>query len=54
MINKDRIIQQFTKLVSIDSVNLREREMCEYLAQQIKEMGCNPMFDGASKKINGN
>lgn len=54
MINKDRIIQQFTKLVSIDSVSLREREMCEYLAQQIKEMGYNPMFDGASKKINGN
>ena len=54
MINKDRIVQQFKELVNIDSISLKEREMSNYLAKKIEEMGYQPIFDGAKAKINGN
>lgn len=54
MINKDRLVKQFIKMVSIDSISMYEKEMSSYLAKEIEKMGYRPVFDGASRKIDGN
>ena len=54
MINRGRIVRQFLKLVSIDSISMYEKEMSKYIAEEVKQMGYEPIFDGAGIKIDGN
>lgn len=54
MINKERLLNQFVKLVSIDSISKQEKEMSMFLSKEIESMGYKPIFDGASKRMGGN
>ncbi|MBP5427423.1 MAG: M20/M25/M40 family metallo-hydrolase [Clostridiales bacterium] len=53
MINRDRIINLFAKLVSIDTQSLHEKKMAEYISKILKDIGYNVSVDDAAEKILG-
>lgn len=53
-INKDRIISEFTKLVSIDSKSFSEKDMSVYLKERLVSLGFSVFEDDAGKILNGN
>ncbi len=54
MIKAERIKQEFVKLVMIDSPSLREKELADYLAGKLADLGAEVSFDRAGEKIGGN
>jgi|AGTN01.3.fsa_nt_gi peptidase T-like protein len=52
--NKARLIDEFVKLVSIDSPSLGEREMGDYMAGRLKALGFSVTEDDAGVKLGGN
>lgn len=54
MINKDRLVSEFCKLVSIDSVSFKEREMADILIGDLKELGFSVLEDNAGEYYKGN
>ncbi|MGE4353582.1 MAG: M20/M25/M40 family metallo-hydrolase [Oscillospiraceae bacterium] len=54
MANKDRIVEEFKKLVSIDSPSLGERQMGDYLKRELIELGFSVSEDNAGSAIGGN
>ena len=53
MINRDRMIKEFSELVAIDSPSYGEREMTGVLIRKLKELGFEVREDGAASKIGG-
>ncbi len=53
-IDKERLIKEFTRLVSIDSPSLLEREMGDYLKHKLEELGFTVTEDDAGSKLGGN
>lgn len=53
-INQDRMIAEFAALVSIDSPSFGERNMGDYLKQQLKALGLSVSEDDAGTRQNGN
>jgi tripeptide aminopeptidase len=53
-IDKERLIKEFIKLVSIDSPSLLEREMGDYLKNKLEELGFTVTEDDAGSKLGGN
>ncbi len=53
-IDKERLIKEFTRLVSIDSPSLLEREMGDYLKNKLEELGFAVTEDDAGNKLGGN
>ncbi len=51
MINKDRMVDEFVQLVSIDSLTKNERKMADALTQKLKDMGYEVTEDNAGEKI---
>ncbi len=54
IIDKERLIKEFTRLVSIDSPSLLEREMGDYLKNKLEELGFTVMEDDTGSKLGGN
>lgn len=54
MINKDRLVNEFLELVSIDSLTKNERMMADALARKLKDMGYEVVEDNAGEKIGSN
>lgn len=54
MINRERIVNEFVELASIDSLSKKERNMADHLLKKLIRMGLNPHEDDAGKKIGGN
>lgn len=54
IVNEKRLIEEFKKLVSIDSVSFKEREMADYLTTKLKELGFVVTEDDAGKHYNSN
>ena len=54
MINKERILNEFIELVSIDSPSYREREMVDVLKQKLEGLGFAVLEDDAGEQIHGN
>lgn len=54
MVNKQRIIEEFCKLTSIDAVSFREREIADVLIHTLKELGFVVKEDDAGKNYSGN
>ncbi len=54
MINKDRLTEEFCKLVSIDSASFQERKMADVLKIYLSELGFEVTEDGAGKYYDGN
>ncbi len=53
MINKDRLVNEFCKLVSIDSVSFKEREMADVLKGYLKDLGFFVLEDKAGEFYKG-
>jgi tripeptide aminopeptidase len=51
--NKTRIMEEFVRLVSIDSPSFCEREMGDYMAGRLKALGFTVAEDGAGAKLGG-
>lgn len=51
MIQKDRIVQEFLRLVQIDSPSTHEREVADYLIKKMTAMGLEVFEDNAGEKI---
>lgn len=54
MVNRTRLVDEFLELVKIDSLSLKERQMCDLLKQKLENMGYMPVEDNAGEKIGGN
>lgn len=54
MVNRDRMVTEFMKLVGIDSVTRNERMMADTLKSLLEDMGYEPLEDNAGGKIGGN
>ncbi len=53
MVNKDRLVNEFVELVKIDSLSLKEREMCDTLKKKLEALGYSPVEDDAGQKLGG-
>lgn len=54
MINEERLIANFIDYAKIDSETENEKEMCDYLSQQLMDLGFEVIVDKAGEKINSN
>ena len=54
MVNRERMVSEFVKLVQIDSLSLQERQMADALKSIMGQMGLNVYEDDAAKNIGGN
>ncbi len=54
MVNKERIIKEFCRLVSIDSVSFKERGMADAMILALEELGFKVQEDGAGGYYGGN
>lgn len=54
MIKEDRIVNEFCKLVSIDSPTFGERKMADYLKEELLSLGFTVMEDTAGEKYGSN
>lgn len=53
MINKERLIQEFTELVSVPCPSKDERQEAELIMQKLRELGISPEMDKAGEKVGG-
>ena len=53
-INQVRIVDEFTKLVAIDSPSHKEREMGDYVKKKLKALGMIVIEDDAGERTGGN
>lgn len=54
MINKDRLVNEFCKLVAVDSVSFKEREMADILSGYLRKLGFSVLEDKAGEYYKGN
>ncbi len=54
MVNKNRLVKLFMKLVQIDSPSLRERKMADTLTEMLGALGGDVKEDGTGEIIGGN
>ena len=54
MINVKRLLEEFCKLVSIDSTSFKEREMADYLKKELSKIGVEIYEDNAGDYYNSN
>lgn len=54
MIRKERILKEFTELVSIDAPSFGEKEMAAVLKKKLEELGFSVREDDVAEKIRGN
>ncbi|NLM78567.1 MAG: M20/M25/M40 family metallo-hydrolase [Ruminococcaceae bacterium] len=54
MIQEKRIVQHFVRLVDIDAPSLAERELADFVKEQLSQMGFQVSEDDAGRAIGGN
>ena len=53
MIDRNRLVETFQSLVSIDSVSREERRLARELAESLAKLGAETRFDRAGEKVGG-
>lgn len=53
MVNRERMVEEFIQLASIDSLSKKERQMADTLIQKLKAMGYEVFEDNAGEKTGG-
>ena len=53
-INEKRLIEEFKRLVRIDSTSFHEREMADYLKEKLLDLGFTVTEDNAGKHYDSN
>lgn len=51
MVNRERIVEEFTRLASISSPAFSEGEISRYLVQRLQDLGATVVMDDAGEKI---
>ena len=51
--NKERLIEQFTRLITIDSPTLGERQIADYLKSELTALGLTVQEDDAGERLGG-
>ncbi|GAB4117334.1 MAG: M20/M25/M40 family metallo-hydrolase [Candidatus Caldatribacteriota bacterium] len=54
MIKEKRLVENFIKLVRIDSISREEKQLAEYLSKNIEDLGFDYEFDQAGEKVSSN
>lgn len=54
MVNKERLVEEFCSLVTIDSVSFHERKMADLLMEKLHLLGFHVIEDNAGDQIGGN
>ena len=54
MVNRERMVEEFLQLTSIDSISRKERQMADTLVRKLSEMGYSVFEDNTGEKIGGN
>lgn len=54
VINQNRLVREFSKLVSIDSLSFQERNMADYLTEELENLGFCVVEDKAGDVYDGN
>ncbi len=54
LVNKERLVNKFVKLVEIDAVSFDERKMADYLKDELHNLGFEVMEDNAGVHYNSN
>lgn len=54
MINKERMIEEFKRLASFDSLSFKEKDIKDYLVKKLEFLGLEVRVDAVGKKINDN
>lgn len=54
MVNRERMVEEFTELVRVDSLSLQERKMADLLKAKLESMGFEVYEDDAGSKAGGN
>ena len=54
MINRERMIENFINMAKISSPSLKEREVANYVREQLEELGMEAFEDKAGEKFGGN
>lgn len=54
MVNRERMIEEFTSLVRIDSLTMQERKMADTLKRKLENLGLTVYEDDTGEKIGGN
>ena len=49
----ERIVEEFTKLVEIDSLSFKERRMADHIKATLTDLGLDPVEDDAGKRTGG-
>ncbi|MCL6611013.1 MAG: M20/M25/M40 family metallo-hydrolase [Peptococcaceae bacterium] len=52
MVDAGRMVAEFLEMVKVDSVSGKERDMADLVKARLKDMGLDPVEDGAGNKIN--
>lgn len=53
MINRDRLLADFTRLLQINSPARKEGQVAEFVAEKLREIGCEVQCDDAGEALNG-
>ncbi len=54
LVNEKRVVKEFCKLVSIDSISFKERKMADYLKDELVRLGFLVLEDKANEVYGGN
>ena len=49
----ERVVEEFKKLVEIDSLSFKERKMADYIKEKLAGLGLEPVEDDAGKRTGG-
>lgn len=54
MVNEKRLIETFVKLVKIDSISRKERNLADFLIEKLEDLGLDVIVDRAGEKVKSN
>src|SRR5665648_772335 len=54
MVNEKRLIESFVKLVKIDSISRKERNLADFLIEKLEDLGLDVIVDQAGEKVKSN
>ena len=53
MVQTERLVQTFCRMVSFDSPSYGEREICDFLTEHLTALGLRVQEDDAAQRIHG-
>ncbi len=54
MIKEKRLVENFIRLIKIDSISREEKQLAEFLSKKIEDLGFDYEFDQAGEKVSSN